>query len=344
MPSKHFFFVAFLFLLMAPARVSSQWRHTTEIVLLMGSRFEITPYSDSDSLNRAAIQAAIGEVRRIESVISEWIPESEISAVNREAGMHPVKVSAELYGLVKRSLKVSELTDGAFDISWAAARGLWRFDGSMSTLPDPGGLDSIAKLINYRNIILVDSLSTIFLKEKGMAIGLGAIGKGYAANRSRDVMKAMGILSGIVIAGGDLITWGNPGEEKLWPIGIADPANQQKAIAWFEVGEMAVVTSGDYERFVMINGKRYCHIIDPRTCYPVSGLRSVTIVCPDAEIADALSTSVFVLGKEKGLALVNQLKGVECIILDESGVLYASDNLLLNRGNGSGSHIITIGK
>lgn len=339
---KAFFFILLCF----PLLISAQLKHRTEILLLMGSRFEITPYAETDSLVNAGIKAAIEEVRRAEKVISEWIPISEISKVNDNAGIKPVKVSDELFGLIKRSKKVSALTDGAFDVSWAAARNIWRFDGSMKALPSPSLLDSIIPLINYRNIILDDSLKTVFLKNKGMAIGLGAIGKGYAANRAKAVMLNMGIQNGIVIAGGDLITWGAPQEGKLWPIGIADPADPFKALAWFEVGPMAVVTSGDYEHFAMIKGKRYGHIIDPRTCMPVEGLHSVTIICPDAELADALATSVFVLGKERGLALVNQLAGVECVIIDSEGNFFTSDNLTLNKystGQSQNQHTITIG-
>ncbi len=320
--------------------------HRTEVLLLMGSRFEITPYAANDSLVNASIQAAINEVKRIENMISEWIPGTIISTINENAGVKPVKVSPELFGLIKRCIKVSELTDGAFDISWAAARHVWKFDGSMTALPDQVLIDSMQYLVNYKQIVLNEKDTTVFLKQKGMAIGLGAVGKGYAANRMKVVMKQMGVESGIVIAGGDLITWGEPEPGKLWPIGIADPQNPHQAIAWFEVGPMAVVTSGDYEHFAMIDGKRYGHIIDPRTCFPVEGLRSVTIICPDAELADALATAVFVLGKNTGLALVNQLKGVECLIIDAEGNMISSDNLQLNRyseGQTRKSHKILIG-
>lgn len=327
-------------LAMAGQMVQAQNTHRTEILLLMGSRFEITPYSGSDSLNEAAITAAITEIKRIETLISEWIPGSEISEVNRNSGIKPVKVSGELYSLVRRCIKVSELTDGAFDITWASARGIWRFDGSMTELPKKETIDSVLLLINYRNIVLNDSDQTIYLAKRGMAIGLGAIGKGYAANCARNVMQKMGIASGIVIAGGDLITWGSPEEGKQWPIGISNPSNPRQALAWLEVGEAAVVTSGNYEKFVMIEGKRYCHIINPATGYPVSGLQSVTIICPDAELADALSTSVFVMGKEKGLALINQLKGVECVIMDDTGRFITSDHIQLNKGNTQTIHTI----
>lgn len=327
--------------------VQAQQKHRTEILLLMGSRFEITPFADSDSLVEASITASIAEVKRIENLISEWIPESKVSEINNNAGIKPVVISDELFFLIKRCLKVSELTGGAFDISWAAARHIWRFDGSMSKLPDPIIIDSMKKLVNYHNIVLDEANKTVFLKQKGMAIGLGAIGKGYAAQRSKLVMQQMGVDNGIVIAGGDLIAWGKPADSELWPIGIANPNNPLEAIAWFGVGPMSVVTSGDYEHFATIDGKRYGHIIDPRTCFPVEGLRSVTIICPDAELADALATSVFVLGKESGLALVNQLKGVECVIIDNEGNMITSDNLTLNlysTGQQQENHSITIGQ
>lgn len=338
--------VIYFFLALFSTGAMAQLKHRTEVLLLMGSRFEITPYAESDSLVDASITAAIDEVERIENMISEWIPNTIISLINSNAGVEPVKVSDELFHLINRCIKVSELTDGAFDISWAAARHVWRFDGTMTNLPATGLIDSMKLLVNYKNIILNEDSKTVFLKNRGMAIGLGAVGKGYAANRMKSVMQAMGVQSGIVIAGGDLITWGEPLPEKKWPIGIADPNNTSAAIAWIEVGPMAVVTSGDYEHFATIDGKRYGHIIDPRTCFPVEGLRSVTIICPDAELADALATAVFVLGKVNGLTLVNQLKGVECLIIDNEGKMITSDNLPLNfygQGESQKTHQITIG-
>ncbi|PKP02097.1 MAG: thiamine biosynthesis protein ApbE [Bacteroidetes bacterium HGW-Bacteroidetes-6] len=334
-------------LLIFPLVVWAQPKHRTEVLLLMGSRFEITPFAANDSIVDAAILAAVAEVKRVEGLISEWIPQSEISKINNNAGIKPVVVPDELFFLIKRCLKISELTDGAFDISWAAARHTWRFDGTMSGLPDPAVIDSMKKLVNYKDIVLDDSAKTVFLRNKGMAIGLGAIGKGYAANRMKAIMLSMGVENGIVIAGGDLIAWGVPEDGKLWPIGIANPDNPNTAMAWFAVGPMAVVTSGDYEHFAIIDGKRYGHIIDPRTCYPVEGIRSVTIICADAELADALATSVFVLGVESGIALVNQLKGVECVIVDDKGEMITSTNLNINRYSASDQqqqHSITIGR
>ncbi len=296
----------------------------------MGSRFEITANSEDDELAMKAIDAAIEEITRIEKLISSWDPESQTSEINRQAGIAPVKVDKELFDLIGRSKKISQLTDGSFDISYASMDKIWKFDGSVTTLPTNEEISTSVSKINYQDIILDNNEQTVFLKNAGMKIGFGAIGKGYAANRGRVVMKSMGIKGGIVNAGGDLITWGKEADGNDWSIGIGDPKNKSKVLAWITVGEMAVVTSGNYEKFIMINGKRYSHIIDPKTGYPVHGLKSVTIICPDAELSDALATSVFIMGRLKGLAMINQLKGVEALVIDDDDKIWTSEHLKLN--------------
>jgi len=298
-------------------------------VKLMGCGFEFTAIHEDTALARRAVEAGIAEVSRIERLISSWDEDSQTSAINRNAGIQPVQVGEELFQLIRRSLKVSDITEGAFDISFAAIEKLYVFNGSEAGLPPAGEVArSIAK-INYRNIILDPGKQTVFLKEEGMRIGFGAIGKGYAANRARAAMQAMGIANGLVNASGDLTCWGKQEDGRGWGIAIADPENKRKAIAWLPIGEGAVATSGDYEKYFLADGKRYAHIIDPRTGYPTTGIRSVTVICPDAELADALATSVFVLGKEKGLALINQLKGIECLIITEDKQMLSSKNLQL---------------
>ena len=298
-----------------------------QAIKLMGSGFELTAIHEDSVLARKAIDAGIGEIRRIERLISSWDESSQTSAINRNAGIQPVEVDDELYQLIRRSLKVSGITDGAFDISFAAIEKLYQFNGSETTLPPSEEVARSVAKINYRNIVLNPDKHTVFLKEPGMRIGFGAIGKGYAANRARAVMKGMGIESGLVNASGDLTCWGKQEDGKDWGIAIADPDDKMKAIAWLPVGEGAVVTSGDYEKYFVAGGRRYAHIIDPRTGYPTTGIKSATIVCPDTELADALATSVFVLGKEKGLALINQLKGIECLIITEENEILSSNNL-----------------
>lgn len=296
----------------------------------MGSRFEITAFADNQQLADEGVRNGIAEIRRIESFLSEYNENSEVSLINKNAGIQAVKVDIELFRIIERCIKISELTDGAFDITWASSGSLWKFDGSQITIPSDEEIGAILSIIGYRNIILNSADTSVLLKNKGMKIGFGAIGKGYAANKARDVMINTGIESGIVIAGGDLITWGKQDSDKPWTIGIANPVSPNHAIAWINIQEGAVVTSGNYEKYIIIDNTTYTHIIDPRTCRPVRGLQSVTIICPDAELADALATAVFVMGKDEGLFFINQLKGIECIIIDDSDQISTSDGIILN--------------
>lgn len=311
-----------------PAQGQNNQSHT-EILLLMGSRFEITAVSSDQDKAQKAIQAGIQEIQRIEKLISSWDANSQTSAIIASAGIQPVQVDQELFNLIRRSLKISRLTHGAFDISYASMDKIWKFDGSMTEMPDSAAVAASVSRINFNNIILDAENRSVFLKEKGMKIGFGAIGKGYAANKALAILSKMGLDGALVNASGDLISWGKDVGGKEWRIGISNPKNKEQIYAWLTIGETAVVTSGNYEKFVEFNGERYAHIIDPRTGYPVKGLSSVTIICPDAELADALATSVFVLGKEKGLELVNQLNGIECILVSDDQKLISSEHLQL---------------
>lgn len=302
-----------------------------KVLKLMGCRFELTAASNDEAIAWQAINAGIEEIERIERLISSWDKNSQTSEINRNAGVKPVKVKKELFNLIFRSKKVATLTNGAFDISFASMDRVWKFDGSMQTMPSPEVVAQARRFINWKNIELNSGNQTVFLKEKGMKIGFGAIGKGYAANRAKVVMEKIdGIVGGVVNASGDLICWGETGNEVGQIIKIADPKNQTKALSWLQIQNTAVVTSGDYERFVNFDEIRYAHIIDPRSGYPTTGVKSVTVICPDAELADALATSVFVLGKDEGLKLINGLKGVECLVITDNDKLLSSDNLKLN--------------
>lgn len=302
-----------------------------KVTKLMGCRFEITAAGDDEAIAWQAINAGIDEIVRIEKLISSWDKNSQTSAINRNAGIEPVKVDKELFDLIFRSKKVAALTGGAFDISYASMDRIWKFDGSMQAMPSSEKVADARQFINWENIELNTENQTVFLKEKGMKIGFGAIGKGYAANRAKVIMqKITGIHGGVVNASGDLICWGKTSESESQSIKIADPKDQSKALGWLQIRETSIVTSGDYERFVMFDEKRYAHIIDPRTGYPTTGIKSVTVVCPDAEVADALATSVFVLGKTDGLALINSLKNVECLLITDENELFTSENLKLN--------------
>lgn len=297
----------------------------TKTLLLMGTAFSFTACAADDSSAWAAIDAGIEEVNRIEKLISSWDPKSETSKINDNAGIAAVEVDKELIELIKRSQKISILTLGAFDISFASIDKVWKFDGSMNSVPSDEAIANSVRLIDFKNIVIDEVAGTVMLKEKGMRIGFGAIGKGYAANRASVVMKAMGIENGLVNASGDIIAWGDQADGSPWSISISDPHTRGGFIGAINIRETAVVTSGNYEKFVEIDGKRYSHIIDPRTGWPARGLSSVTIICPDAELADALATSVFVMGKDDGLSLVNQLDKVECILVADDGSKYYSN-------------------
>lgn len=302
----------------------------TKVLLLMGSRFELTAISSDQDKAMKAIDLGIEEIKRIEKLISSWDTKSQTSEIIRNAGIKPVVVDQELFNLIRRSLKISKLTHGAFDISYASMDKIWRFDGEMTALPDSSAVAASVAKINYKNIILNPEKRSVFLKEKGMKIGFGAIGKGYAANKALDIMSKMNLTGALVNASGDLISWGKDEGDKDWKIGIVNPKQKGKIFSWLNINETALVTSGNYEKFVMINGERYSHIIDPRTGYPVKGLSSVSIICPNAELADALATSVFVMGKDKGIELINRLKGIECLLITDKQELFTSENLHLD--------------
>jgi FAD:protein FMN transferase len=309
---------------------SAQLKATTKVLLLMGSRFEVTAVSDNDTLSWKSINACIDETRRIEKLISEWDSTSQTTAINRNAGIKPVTVDKELYDLIYRSIKVSKLTQGAFDITFAPLLKVWRLDGSVKELPKEKDILSAKSKVGYHKIILESGSKTVFLPEKGMKIGFGGIGQGYVANRCKNVMREIGIQAGLINVSGDIITWGTQPDGTAWRVGIADPNNKTSVISWLSLKDASLVTSGNYEKFITINGIRYGHILDPRTGYPSQGVGSVTVMSPDAEICDALATGVFVLGIEKGLELINKLKGIECLIIDEKGKLYPSTNMKLN--------------
>ncbi|SDD77455.1 thiamine biosynthesis lipoprotein [Mucilaginibacter pineti] len=295
---------------------------------LMGNRFELSVVAGDEQWANECIDAGIVEIQRIETLLTTFNNESETNQVNNSAGITPVQVSKETFELIKRSVMISNITQGAFDITYGSIdKGLWNFDGKMTKLPDPGTAKSMVGLINYRNIILNEQNLTVFLKERGMRIGFGGIGKGYAAERAKQVMKDKGVLNGVVNASGDLTAWGSQPDGKKWSVGVANPDASHQIFSYLAISDLAVATSGNYEKFVIIDGKRYSHTINPRTGMPVSGIKSVTIIATNAEIADAMATPVTIMGVYAGLDLINQMKDIEAIIIDDNDNLYTSNNI-----------------
>ncbi len=296
----------------------------------MGSRFELTVVANDEAEAEQNIDLAVSEIQRIEKLISSWDRDSQTSQVNRNAGIKPIKVEKELFGLIERAIKISEITDGAFDISYASMDRIWKYDGSMKEMPSKEEIKASVSKVGYQKIILNKENSTVFLKEPGMKIGFGAIGKGYAADKAKELLIKNGVSGGIINASGDMNTWGRQPDGREWTVAITNPMNKDKTFALLPLRQGAVVTSGDYEKYVNFNGIRYSHIINPRTGYPATGMISVSVFAPKAELADALATSVFVLGKEVGLNLIEQLPQVECIIIDDAGAIAATKNIQIN--------------
>ncbi len=295
----------------------------------MGSRFDISVVASDSIDGHKYITSAIDEITRIENLISSWDSKSQTSLINNSAGITPVKVDLELFQLIERALKISKLTDGAFDISYASMDKIWKFDGSMTTMPSEEAIKKSVEKVGYENIILDAANQTVFLKLKGMKIGFGAIGKGYAADKAKALLINQGVSAGIINASGDLNTWGTQPNGKDWMVAIVNPLNKEKVFSWMPVKNSAVVTSGNYEKYIRFNNILYTHIIDPRTGYPATGILSVTIFTQNAELADALATSVFVMGEEAGLDFINQLKGVECIIVNKDNKIVSSSQIEL---------------
>ncbi|MEO0046998.1 MAG: hypothetical protein RL705_2189 [Bacteroidota bacterium] len=300
-------------------------------VSLLGSPFEITVVAN-DTLQAIQYEdMAIAEVKRIENLISDWIPTTPLSQINQNAGKQPVKVPAELIELIERSTKISKLTDGAFDISYASMDKIWKFDGSMKEMPSPEAIKKSVEKVGYENIVIDKEKQTVFLKLEGMKLGMGGIGQGYIADKIKALLNSKGCASGLVNVSGDISTWGRQPNGEQWKVGIKNPMNKNKIFATFPLEDTAVETSGSYEKYVTFNGKRYSHIIDTRTGYPATGLISVSIFAKTTELADALATGVFVMGKDAGMNLVNQLPGIGCIMVDEEGKISASNNIDLKK-------------
>ena len=303
---------------------------SNRVLKLMGNRFEFTVIAENKEIGNQAIEQAITEVKRIEELLSTFKTSSQANEINDQAGIKPVKVDREVLQLISRANKISAITDGAFDITYGSIdKSLWNFDLKMTSLPDQETALKTVDLINYHHVLINDEECTVMLKNKGMRIGFGGIGKGYAADKAKQILQNLGIKSGIVNAAGDLITWGEQLNGSAWTIGIADPEQSSRPFSSLNISNMAIATSGNYEKFVIIDGKRYSHTIDPKTGLPVSGIKSVSILCPSAELADALATPVVVMGVKVGLNLINQLKHVECVIIDDHDKLYTSKNIII---------------
>jgi thiamine biosynthesis lipoprotein len=260
--------------------------------------------------------------------LTTYSDNSDTAQINKNAGINPVKTTPEVINLIKRCRRISDLTQGAFDITFGSVHHrLWNFDKTMTSLPDPDLIKESIKLVNYRRVVVNEVDNTVFLMDKGMRIGFGGIGKGYAAHMAKTVMLNLGVKSGVVNASGDMTAWGTQANGSPWKVGIAHPDMKHKIFSTLNLNDMSIATSGDYEKYIEIHGKKYSHTINPRTGYPVKGIKSVTIICPNAELCDALTTPVMVMGVKHGLDLINDMKNISTVIFDEYNKVYLSKNL-----------------
>ena len=291
----------------------------------MGTVVEITLIGENEVAAQKATFQAFQEIKRIEYLMSPWIESSDVSRINQSAGKEWVEVSPETFKVIKKAKEISELSEGGFDITVGPLTQLWRVARERKIPPLPGELKQKLDLVNFRNV-MIDQEGKVFLKKREMAIDLGGIAKGYAVDRGFELLNSLGYKNLIVNEGGDLRTGGLKFDQP-WSIGIQDPRASQKMMAMMSVSDAAIATSGDYEKFFIYQGKRYHHIFNPRDGFPTEGCQSVTILCKEGMVADALATAVFVLGPEKGYALCQKLEGVDCLIVDKEGKIFLSPGL-----------------
>tara|TARA_Y100001934_G_scaffold281300_1_gene390546 strand:- start:5676 stop:6740 length:1065 start_codon:yes stop_codon:yes gene_type:complete len=304
-------------------------RSTSLMTTTVDFQILMTKDNHSSAMANAAIDSAIDEIKRVTQVFSEWEPGSEISAINKAAGVKAIEVSPEVFRLIAEALRISELSDGKFDITFKSAGKLWDFRAQ--TIPDAAALKNAVTAINHQNVVMDQEKQTVFLTKAETQIGLGGIAKGYAIDRAVQMIRNSGFDVFYINAGGDLYASSGgvsknstKDSTKRWKVGIQHPDETESLIALLPVANGAIATSGDYERYFEKGGIRYHHIIDPDTGYPADMSRSVTVLTSRAYLADALATAVFVLGPEKGITLIENMPEAEVLIIDKRGQIVST--------------------
>jgi thiamine biosynthesis lipoprotein len=309
-------------LLFAAAPACAEWFYREEAI--MGTRVAVELWSEDATLAARAMEAVIAEMRRTDELMSTYKPESQLSSVNAHAFERPVAVDPEIIDVVERALEFSRLSDGAFDITYASVGYLYDYRAHRR----PSGEQVAAALpgIDYRQVLVDRERNTIRFLREGVRVDVGGIGKGHAVDRSIETLRELGIEHAMVNAGGDTRLLGDR-RGKPWIVGVRDPRNEGRMVTRLPLENEAISTSGDYERYFEEDGVRYHHILVPGTGDVARAVRSATVIGPDATLTDGLSTTVFVLGVERGMELVSRLPGVEAVIVDKDGRIFYSDGL-----------------
>lgn len=289
---------------------------------LMGAQFEISVVGDNPSWAEDCFDAAVAEISRVEKLLSAFGDDSCINEINRNAGVKPVKANAEIFRLIDRALQISALTHGAFDITYYTA---------VNDYADTVKTTVKSKIAaNYKSVVLNTTAQTVFLKEEGMRISFAANSKGYAADRAKYILQLAGVSSGVINAGGDLLTWGLQPDNEPWTIATADPSQEKEVFADVAISNMAVATSLNTEKHATVIDKKLLGSFVPKKGFPVSKTKSVSILSTTAELADAMATPVLAIGINAGLYLINQLNQVAAVIIDDHDRVYTSKNISIN--------------
>ena len=294
---------------------------------LMGTLVFVTGVASDDATAHAAVAAGLKEIRRLEKLLSTWISDSELSRVNAAAGVEPIQVSKETMALLEQSLEMDRLTDGGFNIAVGPAVAAWNVSDK-GRIPTRQELEAVRPLMNLSDLQLNRQAGTVFLARPGMQVDVGGIGKGYAADLAAEVMKKIGATAGVVAISGDIKTFGRMPDSQQFLFGIQHPRKEQgNVLATIELENEAVSTAGDYQRYFEQDGIRYHHILDPKTLQPVRSTQSVTVIASQGVMADGLDTGIFVIGPEKGMALIERLTEVEGVIVAADGKVTVSSGL-----------------
>lgn len=317
--------VILAFIMFVSGCTGSKLKTVQKTETIMGTDVTITVVAKSEAEGAAAIDAAMAEVRRFDRMMSLYKDDSEITRVNLAAGKHPVKVSPEMIEVVEAAARVSGLTHGAFDVTIGPLVVLWQMRLKEGKTPDDKEIARIKRLVNYKNIIIDKRKSTLFLKNPNMIMDLGGM-KGYIADRVKDLIKKRGIDNAVIALAGDIWVLGRREDGKRWRIGVQHPREPEQTLTVLDLSDKYISTSGDYERYKIVERKRYHHIIDPRTGKPSTGVISATLIGDQGELIDPLSKAPFILGPEEGLKIVKKA-GAEAIIVDEQGKVYMTDGV-----------------
>lgn len=296
------------------------------VQMQMGTLVKITAVGRSESEAQAAAAVGFSEIRRLEELLSTWIPTSELSQVNAAAGVMPVTVSLDTLAVVQRAMQAAEMTGGGFNIAIGPAVDAWRVTEAQR-IPAASELEALRPLVDLRAVHVNERDRTIYLEKIGMRIDVGGIGKGYAADQAVTVMQKAGAVAGVVALSGDIKTFGRLPDGRKFPVGIQHPRQEGAVLAWIDLQDEAISTAGDYERFFERDGVRYHHILDPLTLQPARACQSVTVIAKEGVWADGLDTGIFVMGAESGMRLVESLPDVEAVIVDHDGLVHVSSGL-----------------